>query len=102
MSDMALDTLTRVKPKKKVEKPSLYKVVVMNDDYTPMDFVIIVLKEVFGKTTEEATELMFEIHNRGLAIAGIYSYEIAETKATQVIRFAQSNQHPLQCKIEKE
>ena len=80
----------------------MYKVVMMNDDYTPMEFVVEILQGFFGKSVEEAAELTLEIHNHGLAIVGVYSYEIAETKVGQVVRFAQQNQHPLQCKVEKE
>lgn len=99
---METTTLTRIKPKKKFKKPSLYRVVMLNDDFTPMEFVVIILQDFFGKSTAEAAELTMEIHNHGLAVVGVYSYEIAETKASQVVQFAQQSQHPLQCKVEKE
>ena len=91
---------TKVKPKTK--KPPLYKVIMLNDDYTPMEFVVLVLQEFFRKTQEEATEIMLHVHQRGVGVCGVYTYEIAETKATQVMDLARKNQHPLQVQIEKE
>lgn len=91
-------TLTQVK----TQKPAMYKVVLLNDDYTPMDFVVSILKTYFNKSIEEATDIMLDIHHKGSGICGIFSYEIAETKAMQVMNTAQKNQHPLQCTIEKE
>ena len=87
--------------KAKREKP-LYKVIMLNDDYTPMEFVVLVLQEFFRKTQEEATEIMLQVHQRGVGVCGVYTYEIAETKATQVMDLARKNQHPLQVQIEKE
>ena len=92
--------VTKTKPKTK--KPSLYKVIMLNDDYTPMEFVVLVLQEFFRKTQEEATEIMLHVHQRGVGVCGVYTYEIAETKATQVMDLARKNQHPLQVQLEKE
>ena len=91
---------TKAKPKTK--KPPLYKVIMLNDDYTPMEFVVLVLQEFFRKTQEEATEIMLHVHQRGDGVCGVYTYEIAETKATQVMDLARKNQHPLQVQLEKE
>jgi len=91
--------LLNTKPKTK--KPSLYKVVLLNDDYTPMEFVIYVIEKLFNKNREEATRIMLHVHQNGLGICGIYTYEVAETKSKAVIDLAKSNQHPLQCTIEK-
>ncbi|MXV36706.1 MULTISPECIES: ATP-dependent Clp protease adapter ClpS [unclassified Saccharibacter] len=81
--------------------PSMYKVIMLNDDYTPMDFVIEVLERFFGKAHQEATAIMLEIHNKGSSICGIFTYEVAETKVSQVMDLARQNQHPLQCTLEK-
>ncbi len=86
----------------KPKKPALYKVVLVNDDYTPMEFVIHILQKIFAKTMEEATRIMLHIHRRGSGVCGIYPYQIAETKACQVIESARGQEHPLQCLIEKE
>ena len=91
-----------VKPKPKTKKPSLYKVLMLNDDYTPMDFVIHSLERFFKKNREEATRVMLQIHHRGVGICGVFTYEVAETKVTQVMDFARQHQHPLQCTVEKE
>ena len=85
-----------------MKKPSLYKVLMLNDDYTPMEFVIHVLESFFGKTPDEATEIMLHVHRRGIGICGVFTYEIAETKVTQVVEYARKHQHPLQCTLEKE
>ena len=92
--------ITKVKPRTK--KPAMYKVVLLNDDYTPMEFVVVVLERFFGKSQEEATQIMLHVHRRGIGICGVYAYEIAETKVTQVIDFARENEHPLQCMLEKD
>jgi len=92
--------VTRTRPKTK--KPSLYKVLLLNDDYTPMEFVVYVLERFFNKGPEEATRIMLHVHNRGVGICGVYTYEVAETKVTQVMSFARQHQHPLQCTMEKE
>jgi ATP-dependent Clp protease adaptor protein ClpS len=91
---------TKTRPK--IKKPSLYKVIMLNDDYTPMEFVILVLQEFFRKSQEEATQIMLHVHQRGVGVCGVYTYEVAETKATQVMDLARKNQHPLQLQLEKE
>ena len=88
--------------KPKIKKPPLYKVIMLNDDYTPMEFVIEMLQTYFSKSQEQATEIMLHIHQKGIGICGLYTYEIAESKATQVLDKARKNQHPLQIKLEKE
>ena len=95
-------TGTVVKARPKTKKPSLYKVLMLNDDYTPMEFVVHVLERLFNKSREEATQIMLHVHRRGVGICGVFTYEVAETKVTQVIDFARKNQHPLQCTLEKE
>jgi ATP-dependent Clp protease adaptor protein ClpS len=95
-------TGTVVKTRAKTKKPSLYKVLMLNDDYTPMEFVVHVLERFFNKSREEATQIMLHVHRRGVGICGVFTYEVAETKVTQVIDFARKNQHPLQCTLEKE
>ncbi len=92
--------VTATKPKTK--KPSMYKVLLLNDDYTPMEFVVYVLERFFSKAREEATQVMLHVHHRGVGICGVYSYEVAETKVTQVVDLSRRNQHPLQCTMEKE
>ena len=91
-----------VKSRPKTKKPSLYKVVMLNDDYTPMEFVVMVLQKFFRKSKEEATQIMLHVHQRGVGICGVYTLEVAETKARQVMDLARKNQHPLQIQIEKE
>ena len=86
----------------KTKRPPLYKVLLLNDDYTPMEFVVHVLERFFGINHQQAIELMLVVHKKGLAVVGVYSHEIAETKVTQVTDFARQNQHPLQCTMEKE
>lgn len=90
------------KTRSKTKKPSMYKVLLLNDDYTPMEFVIHVLETYFSKNRDEATQIMLHVHQRGVGICGVYTYEVAETKVTQVMDLARQNQHPLQCTIEKE
>jgi ATP-dependent Clp protease adaptor protein ClpS len=92
--------VTRARPKTK--KPSMYKVLMLNDDYTPMEFVVHVLERFFGKDHEEAVQIMLHVHHRGVGICGVFTYEIAETKVNQVMELARENQHPLQCTIEKD
>ena len=91
--------ITRTRPKTK--KPSLYRVLLLNDDYTPMEFVVHVLERFFHKDREDATRIMLHVHNHGVGECGVYTYEVAETKVTQVMDFARQNQHPLQCVMEK-
>ena len=92
--------LTRTKPRTK--KPSMYKVILLNDDYTPMEFVVYILERFFRKSREDATRIMLHVHRRGVGICGVYSYEVAESKVTQVMDFAKRNEHPLQCTMEKD
>jgi len=91
-----------VQTQTKTKKPSMYKVLLLNDDYTPMDFVVHVLEQFFGKNREEATRIMLHVHQRGVGVCGVYTYEVAETKVAQVTDFARRNQHPLRCTLEKE
>lgn len=86
----------------KLQRPLLYKVILLNDDYTPMEFVVVVLERFFYKNREEATRIMLHVHQKGLGVCGIYAREIAETKVRQVLAFAQEHQHPLQCTLEPE
>lgn len=94
---VGIATRTRARTK----KPSLYKVLMLNDDYTPMEFVVHVLQSFFRMDMEEATRVMLHVHQRGVGVCGIFSYEVAETKVNQVMDFARQNQHPLQCTLEK-
>ena len=91
--------ITRTKPQTK--KPSLYRVLILNDDYTPMEFVVHVLERFFNKDREAATRIMLHVHHHGIGECGIFTYEVAETKVTQVMDFARKHQHPLQCVMEK-
>jgi ATP-dependent Clp protease adaptor protein ClpS len=91
-----------VKAKPKTKKPSMYKVLMLNDDYTPMEFVVHILERFFSKNRDEATRIMLHVHRRGVGICGVFTYEVAETKVTQVMDFARQHQHPLQCTLEKE
>ena len=86
----------------KLEEPKLYRVLMHNDDYTPMDFVIFVLKKIFGKTEPAAHEIMLDVHHKGVGLAGIFSFEVAESKVAQANQFAKSNQHPLKTSYEEE
>ena len=88
--------------KEKTEKPSLYRVLMLNDDYTPMEFVVLVLQRFFGHNHEAAQQIMLHVHQRGVGICGVYTFEIAEAKASQVMNFARQNEHPLQLQLEKE
>ena len=91
--------ITKTKPQTK--RPNLYRVLILNDDYTPMEFVVHVLERFFGKDHEAATRIMLHVHHHGIGECGIYTYEVAETKVTQVMDFARKHQHPLQCVMEK-
>ncbi|RIY01553.1 ATP-dependent Clp protease adapter ClpS [Aureimonas flava] len=97
--DRGTSVITRTKPRTK--KPSLYRVLLLNDDYTPMEFVIHVLERFFQKDREAATRIMLHVHQHGVGECGVYTYEVAETKVTQVMDFARQHQHPLQCVMEK-
>lgn len=92
--------LTRVRAKPK--KPAMYRVLLLNDDFTPMDFVVHILERFFGKNRQEATEIMLQVHRRGVGVCGTYTYEVAETKVNLVMDYARKNEHPLQCTMEKE
>ena len=94
---LGVATRTRTRTK----KPSLYKVLMLNDDYTPMEFVVLVLQRFFRMTMEDATRVMLHVHQKGVGICGVFTYEVAESKVAQVIDFARENQHPLQCTLEK-
>jgi len=91
-----------VQTRAKTKRPSMYKVLMLNDDYTPMEFVVHVLERFFSKSREEATQVMLHVHRRGVGVCGVYTYEVAETKVNQVTEFARRNQHPLRCTLEKE
>lgn len=95
-SGLATKTRTRTK------KPSLYRVLLLNDDYTPMEFVVYVLERFFQKTPEEATTIMLHVHQHGVGVCGVFTYEVAETKVSQVMELARRNEHPLQCTMEKD
>lgn len=91
-----------LKPRPKTKKPSLYKVLILNDDYTPMEFVVHILERFFNKNKQEATDIMLHVHRRGVGLCGVFTYEVAETKVNQVMDFARANEQPLQCTMEKE
>jgi len=91
--------ITKTKPQTK--RPNMYRVLILNDDYTPMEFVVHILERFFGKDHEAATRIMLHVHHHGIGECGIYTYEVAETKVTQVMDFARKHQHPLQCVMEK-
>ncbi|WP_371169493.1 ATP-dependent Clp protease adapter ClpS [Aliiroseovarius sp. 2305UL8-7] len=96
------DTDLAVVTKPKTKRPPMYKVLILNDDFTPMEFVVMVLERFFGMNHAQAFELMLTVHKKGLAVAGVFSHEVAETKVTQVMQLAREHQHPLQCTMEKE
>jgi ATP-dependent Clp protease adaptor protein ClpS len=92
--------VTKTRPKTK--KPSLYKVLLLNDDYTPMEFVVLILEHIFNKSREDAVQIMLHVHRHGVGVCGVFTFEVAETKVAQVIEFARRHEHPLQCTMEKE
>ncbi|WP_230079936.1 ATP-dependent Clp protease adapter ClpS [Alteripontixanthobacter maritimus] len=96
-SEIGVATKTKARPK----KPSMYKVLLLNDDYTPMEFVVMVLKRYFKMDLEQATRVMLHVHQRGVGVCGVFPYEVAETKVSEVVNFARENEHPLQCTLEK-
>ncbi|GAB4267753.1 MAG: ATP-dependent Clp protease adapter ClpS [Pararhodobacter sp.] len=96
------DPTVAVKTRTRTQRPPMYKVMLLNDDYTPMEFVVHVLERFFGLSHARAFEIMLTVHKKGLAVVGVFSYEIAETKVAQVMDFARRHQHPLQCTLEKE
>ena len=91
-----------IKERPKTKRPSMYKVLMLNDDYTPMEFVVYVLQSFFEMSSDMAMQVMLHVHQRGVGICGVYTYEVAETKVAQVMNLAKENQHPLQCTIEKD
>ena len=99
-TDFETGTVTKTRPKTK--RPNLYRVLLLNDDYTPMEFVVLVLQDVFNKSREDAMRIMLHVHQKGVGECGVYPYEVAETKVTRVMDTARKNQHPLQCVMEKQ
>ncbi len=97
--DFGTTVVTR--KKRKTKRPDLYRVVLLNDDYTPMEFVVHVLMRFFQQSQENAMQIMMHVHNHGVGECGVFTYEVAETKVTQVMDFSRKNQHPLQCVMEK-
>ena len=100
MPDRQTGLLLKSRPK--TRKPNMYKVLLLNDDFTPMEFVVHILERFFNKNRQEATDIMLHVHRRGVGVCGVYTYEIAETKVAQVMDFARANEQPLQCTMEKE
>ena len=96
------ETGLALKTRPRTKKPAMYKVLILNDDYTPMEFVVHILERFFSKNRQEATDIMLHVHRRGVGICGVYTYEVAEAKVTQVMDFARQNEQPLQCTMEKE
>ena len=96
------DSAVITKTRPKTQRPPLYKVLLLNDDYTPMEFVVHILERFFGLSHAQAFEIMLTVHKKGLAVVGVFSFEVAETKVAQVMDFARRHQHPLQCTMEKE
>jgi ATP-dependent Clp protease adaptor protein ClpS len=96
-TNIGVATKTRTRTK----KPTPYRVLMLNDDYTPMEFVVLVLQRFFRMDMEQATQVMLHVHQKGVGVCGVFSYEVAETKVSQVMDFARQNQHPLQCTLEK-
>lgn len=91
-----------VKERTELRRPSMYRVLLLNDDFTPMEFVVKVLEKFFSKSRNEANDIMMHVHRRGVGLCGVYSHEIAETKVSQVMQYARANEQPLQCTLEKE
>ena len=100
-TDEGTGTGLATKTRSKTKQPTPYRVLMLNDDYTPMEFVVLVLQQFFSMSIEDATRVMLQVHQKGVAVCGVFTYEVAETKVTQVIDFARENQHPLQCTLEK-
>ena len=101
-TDNRHETGTATKTRPKTKRPALYRVLLLNDDYTPMEFVVLVLQDVFNKSRDEATRIMLHVHQKGVGECGTFPYEVAETKVTRVMDAARKNQHPLQCVMEKQ
>ena len=102
IDDDDIEVGVAIKERPKTKRPSMYKVLMLNDDYTPMEFVVYVLQSFFEMSNDMAMQVMLHVHQRGVGICGVYTYEVAETKVTQVMNLAKENQHPLQCTIEKD
>jgi len=96
------ETGTATKTRPKTKRPNLYRVLLLNDDYTPMEFVVLILQDVFNRSREDAMRIMLHVHQKGVGECGVYPYEVAETKVTRVMDIARKNQHPLQCVMEKQ
>jgi len=94
-------TVVVTRTRQKTKRPNMYRVLLLNDDYTPMEFVVHVVEKIFQKSREEATRIMLHVHHHGVGECGVFTYEVAETKVTQVMDFARKHQHPLQCVMEK-
>ncbi len=91
-----------IKSRTRTKKPAMYKVLMLNDDYTPMEFVVYILERYFNRSREQATRIMLHVHQKGVGLCGVYTYEVAETKVAQVLDLAKRHEHPLQCVMEKE
>lgn len=100
-SDQGPERGVATKTRPKTKKPSMYRVILMNDDYTPMEFVVMILMGIFQKSQEEATQVMLNVHQNGIGVCGVYTFEVAETKVAQVLDAAKRGQHPLKCTLEK-
>ena len=101
-TDTGVRSTVTTKTKPKTQKPAMYRVLILNDDYTPMEFVVYVLEQFFNKSREDATRIMLHVHQNGVGVCGIFTYEVAETKVAQVVDTARRHQHPLQCTMEKD
>jgi len=99
--DIGRDSGVVLERKPKSKKPAMYKVIMLNDDYTPMEFVVLVLERFFSKNQQEATQIMLHVHQKGVGVCGVFTHEVAETKVQQVMDLARQHQHPLQCTLEK-
>ncbi len=97
---LGVGVISKTSPKTK--KPSMYKVLLLNDDFTPQEFVVWLLQAIFKKSPEDALKIMLHVHQNNVGICGVYTYEVAETKVAQVMELSRRNQHPLQCTMEKE
>lgn len=100
-ADGGLERGVATKTRPKTKKPAMYRVILMNDDYTPMEFVVMILMGIFQKTQEDATKIMLNVHQNGVGVCGVYTFEVAETKVAQVLDAAKRGQHPLKCTLEK-
>jgi len=101
-SDSGAEAGVMLKARPKTKRPAMYKVLLLNDDYTPMEFVVTVLEKFFNKSKQESTDIMLNVHRRGVGVCGVYTFEVAETKVAQVMDFARANEQPLQCTMERD